>query len=69
MANALTDCLCSECQSLDALPSHRQGIPGARQQTFVEAPALAPWQQRRLDKASADNGTPLLDFAGEKAHG
>lgn len=69
MADQLTDCMCSECLALDALPAHRQGIPGARQQTFVAADPLAPWQQRRLNRVPADLGTPLLDLVKDATHG
>lgn len=32
----LTECRCRECRAGDALPIHRQGIPGARQLTFIQ---------------------------------
>lgn len=35
MSHCLTRCTCVDCQRGDALPSHRQGIIGAYQTSFV----------------------------------
>lgn len=67
MQHRLTDCLCSECQTLDALPVRRQGIPGAKQQTFVEPAPLEPWQRRQIEKAKAKSAAPLFDIVNNEA--
>lgn len=37
-----TDCNCAECQRLDALPLRRQGIPHAKQATFLGGGYVPP---------------------------
>jgi hypothetical protein len=35
VAGILVECGCAECRSADRLPAYLQGIPGARQLTFI----------------------------------
>lgn len=68
----VTICSCSECERLDALPMHLQGVPGARQLALVdgalgEAPPMTVARPQRgleglglLDPTAAAVNQPSL---------
>lgn len=59
-------CTCNECQRLDALPLHKQGIPGCRQYGLVEASAAHQRsdESQRLQLAAA---SPMRPVGGRTA--